>query len=91
MQEAATGDRSETPDRSEAGSPAANPEAEVTTRVTVTAALAAMPPRRRACAVLCLVVGLSTADAASALGIAEGTVRKHLGEARDDLRQVLAP
>jgi len=48
----------------------------------VRAALAAMPPRRRACAVMCLVVGLSVAEAGAALGIADGTVRKHLDEAR---------
>jgi DNA-directed RNA polymerase specialized sigma24 family protein len=38
---------------------------------------------------MCLVVGMSTGEAASALGIAEGTVRKHLGEARNDLRHAL--
>jgi RNA polymerase sigma factor (sigma-70 family) len=65
------------------------PEGLVTTRLAVQATLAAMPPRRRACAVMCLVVGLSTADVAAALGIAEGTVRKQLSEARDDLRAVL--
>jgi RNA polymerase sigma-70 factor (ECF subfamily) len=59
--------------------------------VTVEAALAAMPPRRRACAVLCLVTGLPVAEAASALSIAEGTVRKHLEEARRDLRQACVP
>ena len=63
----------------------------MTTRVAVAATIAAMPSRRRACAVMCLVVGLSTRDAASALGMAEGTVRKHLSEARNDLRSVLAP
>ena len=44
-----------------------------------------MPPRRRACAVMCFVVGLSVQEAAEALEIAEGTVRKHLDEARRDL------
>lgn len=68
---------------------APGPEGLVTTRMAVQATLAAMPPRRRACAVMCLVVGLSTTDAAAALGIAEGTVRKQLAEARDDLRAVL--
>ena len=62
----------------------------VTSQVTADAVLAAMPPRRRACAVMCLVVGCSTGDAATALGIAEGTVRKHLADARVDLRSVLA-
>jgi RNA polymerase sigma-70 factor (ECF subfamily) len=62
----------------------------VATRLAVAGALAAMPPRQRACAVMCLVLGLSTRDAAASLGIAEGTVRKHLAEARHDLRDVLA-
>jgi RNA polymerase sigma factor (sigma-70 family) len=48
-------------------------------------ALAAMPPRRRACAVLCWLLEAPTAEAAAALGIAEGTVRKHLEAARRDL------
>jgi RNA polymerase sigma factor (sigma-70 family) len=65
------------------------PENLVTTRLAVAATLAAMPPRRRACAVMCLVVGLPTSDAATAFGIAEGTVRKHLADARLDLRQGL--
>ncbi len=51
----------------------------------IRAALAGMPPRRRACAVMCLVVGLSVAEAGEALGIADGTVRKHLDEARKNL------
>ena len=59
---------------------------EATTRVSVEEALAAMPPKRRACAVLCLIVGVPTDEAAQALGIAPGTVRKHLEQARLDLR-----
>ena len=51
--------------------------------------LAAMPPRRRACALLCLAAGVSTKDAARALGIAEGTVRKQLELARNALRAAL--
>ncbi len=58
---------------------------EVATRVSVEAAIAAMPPKRRACAVMCLIVGLPTDEAAAALGIAPGTVRKHLEQARLDL------
>lgn len=58
----------------------------IATRLDVEVALAAMPPRRRACAVMCLVVGASTADTAKALGIAEGTVRKQLEHARLALR-----
>ena len=48
-------------------------------------ALAAMPPRRCACVVLCWLLDAPTAEAAAALGIAEGTVRKHLDAARRDL------
>jgi RNA polymerase sigma factor (sigma-70 family) len=51
--------------------------------------LAAMPPRRRACALLCLGVGISPKEAARSLGIAEGTVRKQLELARADLRIAL--
>lgn len=58
--------------------------------VGVEAALAAMPARRRACAVMCLIVGLPAREAGEALGIADGTVRKHLEEARRDLAAVLA-
>jgi RNA polymerase sigma factor (sigma-70 family) len=61
----------------------------VTTRLTVVTALAAMPPRRRACAVLSLVVGLPAPEVAAAMGISEGTVRKHIEEARADLRHAL--
>lgn len=61
-------------------------EQDATTTVSVQVVLARMPPRRRQCAVLCLVLGFSTADAAGILGIASGTVRKHLEEARQDLR-----
>lgn len=56
--------------------------------VSVAEILEAMPPRRRACAVLCLVVGLNSEEAAGALGLAAGTVRKHLEEARRQLSAV---
>ena len=62
---------------------------QATANVTLASALAAMPPRRRACAVICLVVGLPVGEAGEALGIADGTVRKHLEEARKDLAAVL--
>lgn len=52
-------------------------------------ALKRMPARRRACATLCFVVGLTPKEAARSLGIAEGTVRKQLGLARDDLRPLI--
>jgi DNA-directed RNA polymerase specialized sigma24 family protein len=50
-----------------------------------------MPPKRRACAVMCLLVGLTPHQAGDSLGIADGTVRKHLDEARRDLRVAMGP
>ncbi len=66
-------------------------EATAVTTVAIEKALAVMPPRRRACAVMCLVVGLPVHEAAAALGVADGTVRKHLEEARRDLRVACYP
>ena len=63
--------------------------AEAVSKLELEAALGAMPPRRRACAMLCFVVGLSPKEAGHALGIAEGTVRKQLGIARDDLKSLV--
>jgi len=63
--------------------------AEATLNAGVNAALDAMPLGRRKCAVLCLVVGISTKDAAHTLRIAESTVRKQLERARADLRVAL--
>jgi RNA polymerase sigma-70 factor (ECF subfamily) len=71
--------------------PAVPTESSVLTAMAVEASLAAMPPRRRACAVMCLIVGLSPSEAAAALGIAAGTVRKHLDEARHDLQAACGP
>jgi RNA polymerase sigma factor (sigma-70 family) len=62
---------------------------QVVTRSAIEAVLASMPPRRRSCAVLCLMSGLTTKEAARALGIAEGTVRKQLELARSSLREQL--
>ncbi len=62
---------------------------EAVSNLALETALGRMPARRRACAMLCFVVGLSTKDAARSLGIAEGTVRKQLGMARDDLRYLV--
>jgi RNA polymerase sigma factor (sigma-70 family) len=62
---------------------------QVVAREAIERALEAMPPRRRSCAVMCLMSGLTTKDAARSLGIAEGTVRKQLELARSTLRAVL--
>jgi len=67
------------------GSGADRTGSEAAARVAVETAMAAMPPKRRACAVMCLIVGLTSDEAGEALGIAPGTVRKHLEQARLDL------
>jgi len=60
------------------------PGTEDTAVANVSAArtLAAMPPRRRACAALCWYLGFSSEDAARILGIDAATVRTHLERAR---------
>ncbi len=70
--------------------PSGDAGAEATTRVSLERALAAMPPGRRRCAVLCLIVGLAPRDAALALKLAPSTVRKQVERARSDLRRALA-
>jgi DNA-directed RNA polymerase specialized sigma24 family protein len=56
-------------------------------RADLDRALAAMPPRRRACVVLVWCLDVSPVDAAEALSIAPGTVRKQLELARAYLHQ----
>jgi RNA polymerase sigma factor (sigma-70 family) len=63
-------------------------ESEPVTRMAVDSILARMPPKRRACAVMCLIAGLTPHEAGEALGIADGTVRKHLDEARRELAAI---
>lgn len=62
---------------------------EVALSLQIERVIQAMPPAQRRCAVLCLVIGESTRDAARSLGIAESTVRKQIERARADLRRVL--
>jgi len=62
---------------------------EAIVNVTITEVLAAMPARRRACVVACLVVGLTPKEAGRALGIADSTVRKQLERGRLDLARAL--
>lgn len=64
-------------------------ESEAISNVTVRAVLEAMPPRRKACAMLCFVAGLTPKEAAESLGIAAGTVRKQLELARAELEEQL--
>ena len=59
-----------------------DPQGESATRLTVEAVLAGMPPRRRFCATLSFIEGLSANETATALGIAPATVRKQLDLAR---------
>jgi DNA-directed RNA polymerase specialized sigma24 family protein len=68
---------------------AADIAAEATMQVGIEATLEKMPDARRRCAILCLVVGLSTKEAAAALHIAESTVRKQIERARVDLHLAL--
>ncbi len=59
---------------------------EAIANVSVAEALASMPPRRRTCAVMCFLGGLTPVEAGEALGIAAGTVRKQLELARAELQ-----
>lgn len=68
----------------------AGPETSAATNVDLERVLVSMPPRRRACAVLCLCLELSPPEAADVLAIAPGTVRKQLDLARASLLAGLA-
>jgi len=70
----------------EAVAPGPPTEGDILTSVSVEAGLLRMPLRRRQCAVLCLVIGFRPSEAAEILRIAPGTVRKHLDEAKRELR-----
>ena len=59
--------------------------------VTAAHALAAMPPRRRACAALCWYLGFTSEEAAGILGIDAATVRTHLERARQSATPVTSP
>lgn len=68
-----------------------DPESPLIARAAVRAALADLPPRRRAAVVLHELEELSVADVARMLGVARVTVRWHLSAARKDLAAALAP
>ena len=53
-------------------------------------AIGAMPPRRRACALLVLAAGLSAEEAGLALDVAPSTVRVQVHRARAELRSLAA-
>ena len=53
-------------------------------------AIETLPTMQRTCFRLCLVEGLTSAEAASAVGLAESTVRVHVFKARQTLQELLA-
>lgn len=73
----------------EQDAPSEGSEDATLTGVSVAEAVAAMPPRQRACAALCLYLGLGADEAADVLGIEASTVRVQVHRARDRLRQAL--
>jgi RNA polymerase sigma-70 factor (ECF subfamily) len=58
-------------------------------RVRIADAVAQLPPMQQACFRLCLVEGLTSGEAASAMGLAESTVRVHVFKARQTLQTLL--
>ena len=59
-------------------------------RREITHAVEQLPPMQKSCFRLCLVEGLTSVEAANALGLAESTVRVHVFKARQALRRLLA-
>jgi RNA polymerase sigma-70 factor (ECF subfamily) len=57
----------------------------------IAAALDQLAPMQRTCFQLCVVEGLTSGEAASAVGLAESTVRVHVFKARQRLQPLLAP
>lgn len=53
------------------------------------AALRRLPPRQRACIVLRYVHDLPEPEIAGMLGVADGTVKAHLAQARERLRELM--
>lgn len=73
-----------------AAPPAGDPESAAVARAAVQAALARLPPRRRAVVVLRELEDRPVAAIAVLLGVSRVTVRWHLHAARKDLRRLLA-
>jgi RNA polymerase sigma factor (sigma-70 family) len=71
---------------STAGPDHAGPE-----RLDLHAALAALPPRQRACVVLRYYADLTVGQIADELGVTAGTVKRHLHDANVGLATSLAP
>jgi RNA polymerase sigma-70 factor (sigma-E family) len=66
-----------------------DPTAGIADRITIIQALAALPPRQRACVVLRYYEDLSVADVARVLGCREGTVKSQTARGLDTLRTAL--
>lgn len=66
------------------------PVAHSGTRLDIERAMNALPPERRACAMLCLALGHSHGDAAQITGLPLGTVKSHVQRARTALRSELS-
>ena len=58
-------------------------------RQRISAAVSRLPPMQQTCFRLCLIEGLTSAEAASGLGLAESTVRVHVFKARQTLQELL--
>jgi RNA polymerase sigma-70 factor (ECF subfamily) len=59
------------------------------TRLDIERAMNTLPPERRACAMLCLALGHSHADAAHITGLPLGTVKSHISRAKSALQDAL--
>ena len=59
------------------------------TALDVARAMDALPPERRACALLVLALGHTHADAAAITGLPLGTVKSHVARAKSALRESL--
>lgn len=71
--------------------PARDPMHSIEAGSDVTAALATLPPRVRACVVLRYFDDLTVPQIARQLGIAEGTVKRYLSDAMAQLELALGP
>jgi RNA polymerase sigma factor (sigma-70 family) len=72
-----------------AAPPASDPGADPADLVDLRIAIRALPPRRQEAVLLHYVADLSVADVAKAMGCEEGTVKAHLAQARETLRDRL--
>ena len=83
--------RTRAADRIPRPAPAPDPERSAVARDLVKAALAALPPRRRAVIALCELDELPVREVARLLGLAEVTVRWHQVVGRREMAARLAP